>query len=502
MVSRRGFLAGLAAACTVPLAACAGRSGSPIPGPATRPLPIPPLAASTVGPDGVRRFTLDIQQGTSEILPGKRTPTWGYSGSILGPTVRARRHETVAFTIRNAVPEPTTVHWHGMHLPARFDGGPHQTIPVGGTWEPAWTIDQQAALLWYHPHPHGGTEKHVYRGLSGLFIVDDETTDALDLPKDYGVDDIPLIIQDRRLTADGALDESDPTDVGLLGDTIVVNGIAGAHLDVRTDRVRLRILNGSSGRIYNLAFADHRPFQLIATDGGLLTAPVTLPNIQLSPGERAELVVEMRGGEQIVLRSLPIEQRRDIDRAAEFGFDDSFDILRLRAAQNPKPSAPLPVSLATIAPLAQPGTAPDHTFELKWFMINNQRMDMNRVDLTVPVDTTQVWTVRNNDNWPHNFHVHDVQFQVLDIDDQAPPPALSGWKDTLYTEPQRTYRLAMHFAHHSDPTYPYMFHCHLLLHEDHGMMGQFLVLAPGRQPTPMRMDMPGTETDAHSGHHG
>ncbi|MFC9436960.1 multicopper oxidase family protein [Nocardia sp. NPDC057030] len=509
MVSRRGFLAGLAIA---PLAAgCAARPGAPIPGSTTtRPLPIPPLAASTVGADGVRRFTLDVQPGVSEILPGQRTPTWGYNGSILGPTVRAARHESVAFTIRNSLPEPTTVHWHGMHLPARFDGGPHQTIEAGGTWEPAWTVDQQAAMLWYHPHPHGATEKHVYRGLSGLFIVDDETTNTLDLPKEYGVDDIPLVIQDRRFTAEGALDESDPTDVGLLGDTIVVNGIAGAHLDVRTDRVRLRILNGSSGRIYNLAFDDQRAFQLIATDGGLLTAPATLRTVQVSPGERVELVVELRADERIRLRSLPIEQRRDIDRAAAFGFDDTFDILQLRAAQTLKTSAPVPDSLTTIPALAAAGAPADYTFELKWFMINGKRMDMNRIDMTIPVDSTQVWSVRNNDNWPHNFHVHDVQFQVVDIDGQAPPPALAGWKDTLYTEPQYTYRLAMRFAQHSDPTYPYMFHCHLLLHEDHGMMGQFLVLAPGEQPAPMRMDMPGMESEGPapagkhpgSGHHG
>ncbi|MFF3225220.1 multicopper oxidase family protein [Nocardia suismassiliense] len=508
MVSRRGFLTGLT---VVPLAAgCVARSTSPTPQPsATRPLPIPPLAESSVDADGIRHFHLDVRQGTSEILPGRRTPTWGYNGSILGPTLRARRHESVAFTIRNSLPEPTTVHWHGMHVPARCDGGPHQTIAAGGTWEPGWTIDQQAATLWYHPHPHGATEKHVYRGLSGLFIVDDDTTDTLDLPEEYGVDDIPLVIQDRRFTADGTLDESDPTDVGLLGDTIVVNGIAGAHLDVRTDRVRLRILNGSSGRIYNLAFADDRPFQLVATDGGLLAAPTTLHNIQLSPGERAELVVELRGRERIMLRALPIQQRRDIDRAAAFGFDDTFDIVQLRAAPTLKPSAAVSNSLTTIPALAPIGAAPDHTFELKWFMINGRRMDMNRIDMTIPVDTTQVWSVRNNDNWPHNFHVHDVQFQVVDVDGQAPPPALAGWKDTLYTEPQSTYRLAMRFAEHSDPTYPYMFHCHLLLHEDHGMMGQFLVLTPGQQAAPMRMEMPGMDDGGPaegnhpgSGHHG
>lgn len=512
MVSRRGFLTGVAAASLAVTAGCTvGRSGTPSAGGSTRPLPIPPLAPSTVGSDGIRRFNLEAKAGSTEMLPGKSTPTWGFNGSVLGPTLRAQRGETVAFKIRNSLAEATTVHWHGMHVPANCDGGPHQTIAAGGVWEPSWTVDQPAATLWYHPHPHGSTEKHVYRGLSGFFFVDDPA-DAPDLPNDYGVDDIPLVIQDRRFTPEGALDESDPSDIGLLGKVIVTNGIAGAHLDVRTQRVRLRILNGSSGRIYRLALSDSREFQLIASDGGLLAAPVALRAIQISPGERVEIVVELRSGDPVTLRSVPIEQRAGIDKAAAFGFDDTFDILRLQPAQQLKTAAAVPASLATIAPLVAAGTKATRTFDLKWFMINNQRMDMNRIDMTIPVDTTEVWSVRNSDNWPHNFHVHDVQFLITDIDGHAPPPELSGWKDTVYTAPNSTYTLAMRFTGHSDPTYPYMYHCHLLLHEDKGMMGQFLVLAPGQQPAPMQMsgmdgmpgmgDMPGMSNpgSGHGGH--
>ncbi|GGN79765.1 multicopper oxidase family protein [Nocardia rhizosphaerihabitans] len=491
MVSRRGFLTGLALVPVAYAAGCSIRPPAPgsAAGTATRPLPIPPQAPSTLGADGVRRFALRVQTGSTKMLPGNRTPTWGYSGSVLGPTLRARRGEEVAVTVVNDLPEPTSVHWHGMHLPAAFDGGPHQMIAPGAQWMPRWRVDQQAATLWYHPHPHGATEKHVQRGLAGFFLIDDEATDRLDLPKDYGVEDIPLVIQDRRFTADGGIDESDATDVGLLGDTIVTNGIAGAHFTVTTERVRLRILNGSSGRLYNLALADDRQFQLIGTDGGLLPEPVALKQIPLSPGERAEIVVTVRAGENVTLRSLPIADRDGIDRAAEFGFDDSFDILALRAADTLRPSAALPAALVPMSPLAAANTAPTRTFELQWFMINNHRMDMNRIDMTIPVDTTEVWSVRNKDNWPHNFHVHDVQFQILAIDGNPPPPALSGWKDTVYTAPGATYTLAMHFADHTDPTFPYMYHCHLLHHEDQGMMGQFLVLAPGQRPAPMRTDM-------------
>ncbi|MFC9896448.1 multicopper oxidase family protein [Nocardia sp. NPDC127579] len=482
-VSRRGFLAGLAIA---PVAVgCARRAVATGP----RALPIPPLAESVVGADGVRRFQLTMQVGNTEILAGKRTPTWGIDGPYLGPTLRARRGETVAVRVRNELPEPSTLHWHGMRVPARMDGGPHQTIAVGGEWTPTWTVAQQAATLWYHPHPHGGTEKHVYRGLAGFFLLDDDVADTLALPNDYGVDDIPLVIQDRRFRADGGLDESDPTDVGLLGDTIVTNGIAGAYFRARTSRIRLRLLNGSSGRLYHLGFADNREFQLIGGDGGLLPRPVALIRIQLSPGERAEIVVPIQPDDRVMLRALPIEQRGelDADRAREFGFDDTFDILELRGAKEPRSSAVVPDALVPMTPVPAAAALARRHFDLQWFQINRQRMDMNRIDFTVTPDSVEVWTVRNADDWPHNFHIHDVQFQVTEIDGAAPPSELAGWKDTVYTRPGSSYTLAMRFGAHTDPTYPYMFHCHLLLHEDHGMMGQFLALAPGQTPAPMSM---------------
>lgn len=492
MISRRDFLtgiAGFAAIAAAPIAVSAGCGKDP--GSTTRPLPIPPLAPATLGADGIRHFQLVVRTGSSEILPGKHTPTWGYNGSMLGPTLRARRGDAVACTVRNTTGEETTVHWHGMHVPARCDGGPHQTIPPGGDWEAEWTVRQPAATLWYHPHPHGATEKQVYRGLSGFFLIDDEQADALDIPKAYGVDDIPLVIQDRRFTPDGALDESDSTDIGLLGDTILTNGIAGAHLDVRTSRIRLRILNGSSGRIYNLGFDDDSTFEIIGTDGGLLSNPVPLNRIQLSPGERAEIVATLRSGENRTLRSFPVTDRAGVARPSRYGFDDTFDILRLRARRTIGAAKALPRSLATLPPATPPAGSPTRTFELDGFAINHQRMDMNRIDMTVPVDTTEVWSVRNTDHRPHNFHVHDAQFRIAAIDGHAPPPALSGWKDTVYTAPGVNYTLVLRFADYTDPSYPYMYHCHLLLHEDHGMMGQFLVLAPGQRPAPMTMpDMP------------
>ncbi|MGB3696361.1 MAG: multicopper oxidase domain-containing protein [Gordonia sp. (in: high G+C Gram-positive bacteria)] len=443
----------------------------------------------------MRRFTLVAAPGSTEMRPGQQTPTWGFNGSILGPTLRARRGEKVGFTIDNRLPETTTVHWHGMHVPARFDGGPHQSIAPGGRWSPEWTVQQPGATLWYHPHPHGATEKHAYRGLAGMFLIDDADTDNRDLPRDYGVDDIPLIVQDRRFTSDGRLDESSPTDVGLLGDTLITNGIAGAYLDVAAPRVRLRILNGSGGRIYNVGLADGGEFSMIASDGGLLPRPVSLTRLVLSPGERAEIIVPV-GQAPRLLRSFPLDERSGgtSREAAAFGFTDSFDMLELRPTGDRTTAPALPAALTTIARLNPSGAVVRRRFDLQWYMINGERMDMNRIDHTSIVDTTEVWTVRNRDNWPHNFHVHDTQFQILDIDGQAPPQQLAGWKDTVYTPPGSTVRLALRFSDYTDPTLPYMYHCHLMLHEDQGMMGQFLVLAPGQRAAPTKMPaMPGMD---------
>src|ERR671919_2381100 len=188
-------------------------------------LTIPPLLEPQEE-DGRKVFDLTLQQGRAELLPGKPAETWGLNGSYLGPTLRAERGDRVELRVRNELPEVTTVHGQGSPPPAAADGGPHQPIEPGETWTPSWEIDQPAATLWYHPHPHGETADHVYRGVAGLFLLDDPESSGLALPDDYGVDDIPVIIQDKRLHDDGSLDFSQrlisPT--GRLGDTILVNG--------------------------------------------------------------------------------------------------------------------------------------------------------------------------------------------------------------------------------------------------------------------------------------
>jgi blue copper oxidase len=448
----------------------------------TNRLAIPPLAASRLDEAGRRVFDLRAAAGEHRFRPGPATATLGVDGGHLGPTLRASRGETVLMNVRNELSEATSLHWHGMRLPAAMDGGPHQVVEPGGVWSPTWRIDQPAATLWYHPHPHQRTARHVYRGMAGLFIVDDPAGPA-GLPSRYGVDDIPVIVQDKRFGDDNRLDESAAfwSPIGILGDQICVNGTLAPYHEATTERVRLRLLNASNARVYRFGFADGRPFALIGTDGGLLAAPYETARIQLSPGERAEIVVSLRPGECAVLRSFPPDLGVNFWNARFSGGHDTFDILQLRAAAQLSPTPPPPGRLADL-PDVEAGT-PVRTFRLSGFSVNGEQMDMSRIDFAVTRGSTEVWEIVAIDEAPHNFHVHDAQFRVLSVGGAPPPPELCGWKDTVHTPPNTPVRISLRFGEHADPGTPYMYHCHLLYHEDQGLMGQFVVVEPGRQPS-------------------
>ncbi|GAB3995735.1 multicopper oxidase domain-containing protein [Glycomyces albus] len=443
------------------------------------PLAIPPEAESETDSAGSRVFNLDIRASRTQFKPGPATETWGVNQDYLGPTIRARRGEEVAFAISNGLDEETSVHWHGMHLPAVMDGGPHQAIAPGEVWAPQWTLDQPATTLWYHPHPHGETARHVLNGVSGLFIIDDDRTDELNLPRTYGVDDVPMIVQDRKFDDAGQFEATGTFmgSQGWMGDEILVNGTLGPYHEVSTRLVRLRILNGSNSRLYNFGFSDDRSFSLIGTDGGLLPEAWETDRIQISPGERAEIVVAFEPGETVELRSY----EADFDYFGPFsrvnGGDDRFDVCQFRAADSLADDTEIPSAMGSAPDVDGDEVAEERSFTLSGMSnINGESMDMQRIDFGVRVGTTEVWEVKSNDAYLHSFHVHDVQYQVLSVDGEEPPPFLRGWKDTVFLQPQRRYRLAMRFDDYTDPNLPYMYHCHILVHEDRGMMGQFVVL--------------------------
>lgn len=462
----------------------------------TNRLAVPKILAGEKDAAGRRVYDLRASAFSKQFRSGRATQVAGYEGATPGPVLRSDRGDEVLVHVTNRLDVTTSVHWHGMHLPAKMDGGPHQPIAPGATWSPTWTIDQPAATLWYHPHPHGESAEQVYRGLAGLWIVDDPEAGDTGLPQRWGVDDIPVVVQDRKFDGDNQLDYSFPTlygDVGVLGGDLLVNGTYGPFFDVTTQRLRLRLLNGSNSRVYNFGFDDDHEFQLVATDGGLTPKPYTMNRIQLSPGERAEIVVALDPGERRVLRSYPPELGLDPLNMRVTGGDDRFDVLQLRAAGS---LAPSPEVAATLAPApaltaSTGGGAPDRRFELGGHQINGKSMDMNRIDFAVDQGVTEVWEVESPFPKPHNFHVHGASFQVLSVNGQVPRNDLAGWKDTIFLPPTQVFRIAVRFAEKPDLASPFMFHCHLLYHEDEGMMGQFLVKAKGQTAPTTLNTMPG-----------
>lgn len=466
-----------------------------------------------LGPGGVD--TLEAIAGLREFMPGLRTPVLGFNQAYLGPVLRLRRGRTARVDVNNRLDEVITVHWHGLHVPGAVDGGPHTTIAPGSRWAPALEIDQPAATLWYHSHVHGHTGPHVLRGLAGMLLIDDPAAPASALPQSYGVDDLPLIIQDRAFGRDGRLvypAGGMAMMAGFRADQILVNGAIRPEAAVPAGWVRLRLLNASNARIYRLRFEDGRAMHQIASDGGLLPRPVRLGGVVLAPGERAEVLVDFADSGRVRLLSEPDGNTPmggmmgGMGRGRGMGGmmgaptqpeavagDGSFEVMRF--AVDPRRAAPvrvLPGELAGAAPL--PALGPPvrrRRFELDamggmmgggmgrggmggmgMMTINGRAFDMSRIDQRVRRGDTELWEVVASD-MAHPFHVHGCSFQVLSHNGVPVDFASTGWKDTVLVEGRA--QLLVRFEHAASDAAPYMFHCHILEHEDAGMMGQFVV---------------------------
>lgn len=499
-VTRRGVIAvaagGLIAGATVALSGWSPlRPDALTPGNATArtPLPIPPLAESEVAADGTRVFALTARTGESSFVKAGPTPTWGYDVPFLGPTLRTREGERVRVVVKNELPEPTTVHWHGMKVPARSDGGPHQPIEVGGEWTAEWTVEQPAATVWYHPHHHGTTEAHVYRGLGGLFYIDDDSSDANGLPGEYGVDDIPLVVTDRTFAPDGSFAERERTAFGMLGDTIIVNGAIDPVLEVQRPLTRLRLLNASTARSYSFLLQG-QSMHLVGTDSGLVPEAVEVTSVTLTPGERAEVLVALEPGQVAMLQSVPHSLGLLKSTARMAGTEDRFDVLELRTPAQFDEGASDPSALGTLAAaLPEPLGKPDafRTMVMRNNKINGKSMSLTRIDEVVKAGDRERWTIKNQHHLPHNLHIHNARFMILEIDGLPPRPAEHGWKDTVYVPPGKAAIVDVEFGSSPDPDWPFMYHCHLLQHEDMGMMGQFVVIEQGQEP-PAKLDTPAT----------
>ena len=450
------------------LAGCGGDVGPvSVEAPATTPLAIPPLL-EPLDRDGVAHYDLTIGKSQHNYQRGGLTDTYSYNGMpVLGPTLLLRTGDPVVISVTNELNEATTTHWHGADVPAEDDGGPHSIIEPGETWVADFDVIQPAATLWYHPHAHGSTAEHVYRGAAGLLIIEDDNPAATALPATYGVDDIPVIIQDRDFTAEGQLDFAiDNDDAGKLYGVLTANGTINPFVQVPTGLVRLRLLNGSQARIYELG-VQGASMTKIASDGGYLAGPVAIEQLVLAPGDRAEIVVDV-GGESAALVDSGLGR-----------------VLELRPDPSVSGAGILPDKLATIERIAESEITVDRRFVMRdarnfWefdasWVINGVQFDKNRIDETVQLGDTERWTLSSGAG-QHVFHPHQIQFQILSINGEPPPPEESGWEDSVWVNGQREVVIAARFNTYAAESTPYMFHCHILDHEDLGMMGQFLIV--------------------------
>ncbi len=464
-----------------------GFAGTALAGGFRTPLPIPPLLENLDKSGKTANFILNAQQGRMNFFPGKQTASLGYNGNFLGPTIRVRNGQDFRMRVNNTLSQTTTLHWHGLHVPAKWDGGPRQPIPAGTTWKPEFTIKQEAATLWYHPHAMGHTGEQVYSGLAGLFLIEDEISDNLDIPKNYGVDDIPLVIQDRRFFSSGQFAYAQNMhDImnGVIGNYMLVNGTMQPTLAVHSGLVRLRLLNGSNSSIYRIDLNDHRDFKVIASDGGFLEHPVSMNSVVLSAGERVEVVVDfsdVQSGHHI---SLMVDQMKG----------DRFEAMTFTVNGPAATKIQLPETLRRLdkIPESEARTTRGFTMETmsmgggrmgmgmmgRRLTINGKKMDINRIDERVKLGSTEIWEIRNQSammmSMPHSMHLHDVQFQILSRNGGTPPPHEQGRKDTVLIMPGETVRIISRFHDYKGV---YMYHCHLLEHEDDGMMGQFEVIS-------------------------
>ncbi len=453
-------------------------------------------------------FNLNIHETTKQLTTGNQTITGAInSETFWGPTLFINKGDLVHLNVTNNLNEATTLHWHGMHLPAVMDGGPHQIIPAGTLWQPYWTVKNQASTLWYHPHLHETTQAQMTKGVGGFIIVKDAVESALALPRTYGIDDIVLALTSRSYTTNNIFvsPSNTPPSTRVYGDYMLSNGTPNAQYTLPRQFVRLRILNAEIERGYNLGFSDNRTFYIIGNDGGLLNAPVAITGtnrVKLMVGERIEIMVNL--GNDAIGSSLDLKAYNsgqalgfpggEPNTSGAFGSllnNVDFSVLHINVGATTTLTTPITAVPASLIPNTY-WSATDATVTRAIaitngnpgptsvpFNLDNHTFVADYIDKTVNLNDIEKWTVTNNAVFGHSFHVHDIEFKVVARNGSATGVGTheSGWKDTFYVPRNESVTFVGKFDDFADAdvTHPYMYHCHFGGHEDGGMMGQFIV---------------------------
>jgi FtsP/CotA-like multicopper oxidase with cupredoxin domain len=441
--------------------------------PFTVPLPISPVLAPVSSGAGGDHYQIAVTASTARLLPGHDTPVLTYNGHFPGPTIRATRGRRATVTVTNQLSTPTAVHLHGGEVPQDSDGHPLDLIEPGGSRTYRYPNKQPAATLWYHDHAHHIEAEQVYKGLSGFYIIDDPKCD-LRLPT--GAYDIPLLVRDVGFTDDGDL----LWELGGVFDrtTVLVNGVLQPVHTVERRKYRLRLLNCSNERMIGFRLSNGAQLVQIATDGGLMPAPVARTEIVLSPAERADVIVDFSrfgDGSAVFLENAGGDT--DVNtRLVKFLVrggrkrDDSVVPARLSGGPAPIAMPKHPVKTRQVV------LEFDESAEA--FLINGRQFDPHRVDFTIKRGSTEIWEIVNKTTpvgpIPHSLHLHLVQFRVLDRNGVPVKSWEAFPKDTVGLFAGDTVRILVRFD--SEFTGRYPFHCHFIDHSPLGMMAQMEIV--------------------------
>lgn len=465
------------------------------------PLRVPPVLTGA-------NLTIPVKQADVQMLPhGERTTMFTYGGTYPGPTIRRPAGAMTKVTFVNQLPDTVgaiTVHLHGGHQPADSDGQPESQLITAGSRK-TYTYPLKdggkpvpGAFNFYHDHRMGATNRNVWNGLQGMFIVDDPKEAKLGLPT--GAADVPLLVADRSFDRFHQLTEpfthpgdgsdtvqgkfagpySPPGDA-TVGSRILVNGTFQPYFKVDARRYRLRLLNGSGFQSYTFRLSDLTPFVQVGTGSGLLDAPVVRTDILLGPAERADVIVDFSSsyGKKVVLESIA----RTDNNIGGIGTPTAH-LMQFQVTKRVADPSVVPAKLGKLEALATAAVPTmTWTFSLSadpskgtFWAVNGRPFDASRVDATIPLGSTQTWLLINLSPITHFIHLHEEQWRTVARDGQPPPAWEAGRKDTWRLDPGESVMVA---AKITDYTGSFMIHCHMLDHEDHGMMAQFEVVKAG-----------------------
>ena len=483
------------------------RSKARLPESFRNPLPVPPVLQPARSDAKADYYEITQKAGSMEILPGKKTEVWGYEGVFPGPTIESRSGRKTVVRQTNELPVPVSTHLHGGRTPPESDGYPTDLImprgtahDTGGEHGPMdgmgsgrgfkdypYPLEQRAATLWYHDHRIDFTGPQVWRGLAGFHIVRDDEEDALPLPK--GEKDVPLMICDRSFGEDGSFlyPSVDPSlkgrpgvggdyMMGVLGDTILVNGAPWPYMEVSNTKYRFRILNASNARRYELALdpepSEGAPFVQVGSDGGLLGAPLSYRTISIAQAERFDVIIDFS--------KYPVGAK--VTLMNRLGDGRTADIMQFRVARKEKEHSVIPKRLSDMGEFESLDESSasltrrfvfargDHDGTQAW-TINDRVFDPARMDARPRLSSTEVWELTSGP--AHPVHLHLVHFKVLSRNGRRALPTDAGWKDTVALTTGERARVIARFSGYRGR---YVFHCHNLEHEDMMMMANFEVV--------------------------